>query len=90
MQMIETECFGELNVMYTAAGELVEDLRPLINNRQLNNHHSASSSSKSPGFLSRLFKKRVSRDSSPFIACSVTPHPCNDVFLLVTLTSTQA
>lgn len=59
--MIETECFTELNVMYLSNGELVDDLRPLssINGDRSTNNHSASSSSKSSGFLTRLFKKRV-------------------------------
>jgi len=56
-EMIETECFHELNAMYTAGNELAEDLRPLPTLSQAN-CNSASSSSKSSGFLSRFFKKR--------------------------------
>jgi len=52
-EMIETECFQELNIFYQH-GQLVPDLRPEgMNVSQRNN-----STSKSGGFFSKLFKRK--------------------------------
>lgn len=53
-QMIETECFQELNHFYVN-GQLVPDLRPEC--ATLANHNSTA---KNPGFFSKLFRRKVS------------------------------
>uniref|UniRef100_A0AC35EV67 G protein-coupled receptor kinase n=1 Tax=Panagrolaimus sp. PS1159 TaxID=55785 RepID=A0AC35EV67_9BILA len=52
-EMIETECFQELNQFYVN-GQLVTDLRPECVN--LSNHNSTA---KNPGFFSKLFRRKT-------------------------------
>ncbi|VDD96224.1 unnamed protein product [Enterobius vermicularis] len=57
-EMIETECFQELNVM-EINGVLVPDLRIDSTHVCDNNSHPTSSTSHKQGFFSRLFKREV-------------------------------
>ncbi|VDK87887.1 unnamed protein product [Onchocerca ochengi] len=58
-EMIETECFQELNVM-EVNGELVLDLR----NDSIRGENGESESNNKFGFLARLFKRRISKKSA--------------------------
>ncbi|PAV58819.1 hypothetical protein WR25_08827 [Diploscapter pachys] len=53
MEMIETECFSELNVFHDEDGSLVWNLRP---GGQISDQHKNGSSK--PGFFARFFKRK--------------------------------